>query len=91
MSGFMAEVRGQNDLTNLRLANIEAQTTKTSERVTRIETEPHPLENCPNGALLLELKDNMVSARAERKFIVRIGSGLAVIISALAAVLALIF
>jgi hypothetical protein len=65
-----ADVHGQFALVNLKLEEIG----KLSIRVTDLETKPHPIEVCSQAATVKELRDNMVTVRAERKFIGKVGA-----------------
>lgn len=65
-----AEVRGQFSLVNLNLEGIE----KLAQRVSDLETKPHPIEICSQAITIKELRDNMVTVRAERRYIGKMGA-----------------
>ena len=65
-----ADVRGQFTVVNLKLEDIG----KLSDRVRDLETKPHPVENCAQAATIKELHDNMITVKAERKFIGKVGA-----------------
>ena len=64
------DVHGQFALVNLKLEEIG----KLGQRVTDLETKPHPIEVCAQAATIKELRDNMVTVKAERKFLTKAGS-----------------
>ena len=72
-----ANVRGEFTVVNLKLEEIG----KLASRVTDLETKPHAVETCPYGTDLKDLRDNMVSVKAERKFMIRAGSIIAAAIT----------
>ena len=67
------DVRGQFTVVNLKLEEIG----KLSDRVKDLETKPHPIEVCAQAQTIKELRDNMVTVKAERKFIGKV-AGIAV-------------
>jgi hypothetical protein len=68
-----ANVRGEFAVVNLKLEEIG----KLAVRVTDLETKPHPVETCPYSTDIKDLRDNMISAKTERKFIGKV-AGVAV-------------
>jgi hypothetical protein len=64
------DVHGQFALVNLKLEEIG----KLGQRVTDLETKPHPIEICAQSQTIKELRDNMVTVKAERKFIGKVGA-----------------
>lgn len=72
-----ASVRGEFTVVNLKLEEIG----RLGQRLTDLETKPHALETCPYGTDIKDLRDNMVTAKAERKFMLRAGSILAALVT----------
>lgn len=85
-----ARMEGQFAVVNLKLEKIQEQTTKTNGRVTALETQPHPIANCPHGKLIDDLKTDMISSAAERKYSRRVSAFVATVIATIISLLALV-
>ena len=64
------DVHGQFAVVNLKLEEIG----KLGSRVTDLETKPHSIEVCGQAATIKELHDNMITVKAERRFIGKVGA-----------------